>query len=229
MDSIRLCELLKLKENEKIEFKSKMYELEGQGKGKQWNELIKDIISLANGNVGTANEDGYLIIGAADKINEDGTRDLFDVVQVTLTKKQLIDKLRNYCYNPVQNLDCDTVSIDGKTLFVITIHPSDFLHELKIHLSTKTQEFPKGTVLIRRPDGEEICQANDEERARIRTEKENRNIRQESTLYKKLTDYRYIEEEIKEDRLSDLIDEYSNALKPIHDISQEKQEIRLSR
>jgi hypothetical protein len=41
-------------------------------KNQAWAELTKDILALANGNIGTATQTAYLIIGADDKLNSDG-------------------------------------------------------------------------------------------------------------------------------------------------------------
>lgn len=223
MDSTELRRLIQQpKEGVKLEFKSQV-ELEGQGKAQRWNEFIKDIIALTNGNIDTANEKGYLIIGAADKL-EDGRRNLHDVCETKLSSKQILDKVNTFCDPPIQGLDCEIVPIDGKNLLVITIHPSNYLHELKRHLKTPTQEFPEGCILLRHTNGEEIYRAGDEERARIRKEKRDRNKRQDNVFYKNLTDYSYIEFEIKEGRLFELLGEYSNAFKPIHCVPQDKQE-----
>lgn len=222
MDEKQLRELLKQPESVKLEFKSQMYQLEGQGKIREWNELIKDLIALANGNIRTANQEGYLIIGAADQLGEDGTREIYDVGEIKLTQKQLLDKLCSYCDPPFQDLSIESVPIDGKTICVFTIPPSDYLYELKKTLQTKTKQFSEGSVLIRRKDA--IDTATDQERVGIRKEKENRH-QQESPLYKNLTSYQEIESEIEEGRFQELIDSYTDALKPIHrDISEAQKE-----
>ena len=172
MNEKELRKLLKQLEGAKLEFKSQMYQLEGQGRKTQWTELIKDIIALANGNLGTANEVGYLIIGASDQLGEDGIREIYDVGEVNLTQKQLLDKIGSFCITPLQDLNVETIPIDGKRIFIITIPPSDYLHELEKPLQTKTWEFSEGSVLLRRIDGEKIYKANDEERSRIRKEKQ---------------------------------------------------------
>lgn len=226
MDEKQLRELLKQPESVKLEFKSQMYQLEGQGKSQGWNELIKDLIALANGNIGTANQEGYLIIGAADKLDEDGTREIYDVGEIELTQTQLLDRLRSYCDPPFQDLSIESFLIDGKTICVVTIPPSDYLYELKKTLRTKTREFSEGNILIRRnPD--EIDKATDQERVKIRKEKENRH-QQESTLYKNLTSYQYIESKIQAGHFSELIESYADALKPIHDDISEAQKENLA-
>lgn len=148
MDEKQLRELLKQPESEKLEFKSQMYQLEGQGKNQGWNELIKDLIALANGNIRTANKAGYLIIGAADQLGEDGTREIYDIGKIELTQKQLLDRLRSYCDPPFQDLSIESVLIDGKTICVVTIPPSDYLYELKKLSRQRQNSFLKGVFLF---------------------------------------------------------------------------------
>lgn len=89
MNENLLRNLLREKEGLKLEFK-KEYQIyvngyiSGDSNDKndlsegQWHELIKDVISIANGNIGTNSLTGYLIIGASDKQNQDGNRTLYD-------------------------------------------------------------------------------------------------------------------------------------------------------
>jgi len=44
----------------------------------QWDEFIKDILALTNGNFGTVKDAGFLIIGVGDQLLPDGTRQLYD-------------------------------------------------------------------------------------------------------------------------------------------------------
>ncbi|NEQ49725.1 MAG: hypothetical protein F6K11_06265 [Leptolyngbya sp. SIO3F4] len=225
MDEAQLRKLLNQpEEHAKLEFKREMYALKGQGSKKNWNEFIKDLIALANGNIGTANETGYLIIGAADKLSDDRTREIYDVGDINITKRQLLDRLDKYCDIPFQDLSCETSIINEKRIFIIAIPPSDYYYELEKDLDTKTKKFPEGSVLIRRHDGEKIYIASDKERARIRKDKKNRNSN-ESELYKQLTNYQYIETQVQGRKTSKLIKYYTDAFKPIHNISEEQQVI----
>jgi len=75
----------------KLDFKIKPYNLSRQppkGKSKNdWNkiinrqrdELIKDIIALTNGDVGTSEQDAFLIIGVEEKKPQNGERKLYNV------------------------------------------------------------------------------------------------------------------------------------------------------
>ncbi|MBD1821826.1 putative DNA binding domain-containing protein [Cyanobacteria bacterium FACHB-DQ100] len=227
MDETQLRKLLNQpNETVKLEFKSEMYKLEGQRSKLSWNELVKDIIALANGNLGTANEYGYLIIGA-ENTPKDGIRGTNDVGDIKIKDRQILQKINEFCDKYFQALSCDTVILDGKRIFVISIPPSDYLYELKKPLTVKTdggtKEFSKGSILLRGFDGEEIYKANDEERWRIREEKENRH-KQESELYKRLVNYQNIENEIREGRLFQLLEKYSTVFNLEPTLTREQRE-----
>jgi predicted HTH transcriptional regulator len=140
-------------------------------KEQQWAELVKDILALTNGNIGTAEETAYLIIGADDKLKPDGTPKLRDVGDVTPSRKEIYEKVNAYCQPRLPALYCETVQLEGKRLLVISIPPSPYLHRLFKQLKTPKKEFSPHTVLVRRGDGEEIYEASPEEQRAIEKEK----------------------------------------------------------
>ncbi|NJR19837.1 MAG: hypothetical protein HC785_32055 [Calothrix sp. CSU_2_0] len=179
------------RETAKVDFKIQMYKIYepkpkeqeeikkwNEVKEKQWGELVKDVLSLANGNVGYARDWGYLIIGADDKLKKDGTPNLQDVGDVQLTQTQILEKVNSYSNPPLPNLICDTIELEGKRIFVISIPPSPYLHQLSKQLKTPKKEFSPYTVLIRRGDGEEIREASPEEQEVIKKEKQTINLAQ---------------------------------------------------
>ncbi len=172
MDSEQLRELIKQEEGAKLDFKIKLYEIYGSEKEQHWDEFIKDILSLTNGNIGTAKEIGYLVIGVGDKFKPNGTRDLLNVDDVKLNRKQFLDKVNSACHPPLPDLRCETVLLDGKNLFVVSIPPSPYLHELSRYLKTPKKGYSPYTVLIRRKDGEKVYEASEEEKQKLRQEKE---------------------------------------------------------
>jgi hypothetical protein len=172
MDSEQLRELIKQEEGAKLDFKIKLYEIYSSEKEQHWDEFIKDILSLTNGNIGTAKEIGYLVIGVGDKLKPDGTRDLLNVDDVKLNRKQLLDKVSSACHPPLPDIRCETVLLDGKNLFVVSIPPSPYLHELSRYLKTPKKGYSPYTVLIRRKDGEKVYEASEEEKQKLRKEKE---------------------------------------------------------
>jgi hypothetical protein len=133
----------------------------------QWGELLKDVLSLANGNVNTAAQSGYLIVGV-----EDESKRIHDVgrIDTTLLRKQLIQKIGDIAQPPLADINCETVEQEGKRLLVIIIPPSPYLHETTKDLQTPKRSYPKHTVFIRR--GEEIGPASQAERLAIAADKE---------------------------------------------------------
>ena len=175
MESQEILYLLRQKEGIKLEFKRELHKInhsDKQVKDRHWNELIKDIISLTNGNINTAGQTGYLIFGAEDELKSDRTRDLYDVGSIELAPKLILQKINSVCYPHLTNIDCESVEVDGKRLFVISIESSPHLHEIIRDLTTPNQKtYPPGTVFVRR--NEEICTATSEEREAIKREKLN--------------------------------------------------------
>ncbi len=170
MDSEELRCLIGREEGAKLDFKSESKVIYGgKVENKEWDEFIKDILSITNGNIGTATETGYLIIGAGNKLKLDGTRDLRDVGEITINKKQILDKVNSACNPRIAEINCELVSLDGKYLFVISIPPSPFLHTLTRDLQGG---YRRNNLLIRRKDGEEIYVADDEEKVKLRQEKD---------------------------------------------------------
>ncbi|MDM3847956.1 MAG: NACHT domain-containing protein [Aphanizomenon gracile PMC638.10] len=173
MDSEQVRGIIRRKEDAKLDFKIESKVINGIKDDKEWDEFLKDIISIANGNIGTATETGYLIIGAGDKLRPDGTRDLKDVGAVTIQEKQILDKLKSACEPRLPEIKCEVVSLDGKKLFIISIPPSPYLYTLTRYLQTPKKGYSPNTVLIRRKDGEEIYEADDHEKEILRKEKKN--------------------------------------------------------
>lgn len=168
------------KESAKIDFKIETYEIFlpkpednraiekwTKDREKNWGELVKDIIAITNGNVGTAGQVGYLIIGAGDKLKQDGTPNLRSVTEKMPTRKDIFDKVNSYCDPRLPDFQYEEILVEGKKLFVISIPPSPYLHRLSKLLKTSGQDFSPHTVLLRRGDGEETYAASPIERETI--------------------------------------------------------------
>ncbi len=158
MDANQLSTIIQLREPEslKIDFKAKFYDVRNPDrsiKEKQWNELVKDILAIANGNIGTAGQDGFLIIGIADKLNSSGTRDVFDIEEIAVTAKQILDKVNSFSKSQLPDLHIDSILFQGKNIWVITIPPSPYLYETSKPLVTSTTIYHENSVFIRRKDG----------------------------------------------------------------------------
>jgi hypothetical protein len=174
MDQETLRELIRQPEGLRIEFKSEFYHLElhdPEARTRQWGELSKDVLALANGNVNIAGETRHIICGVGDTINEDQTRQVIDVGKVNITREQLLDKVNSLSSPPLPDLECDLLLLDGQRVFVISIPPTPHIHETtKRIITSKGQSFPEHTVFIRR--GEGIHVASIAEIQTISTEKQ---------------------------------------------------------
>lgn len=115
----------------------------------QWDEFIKDVIALANGNIGTAHQVGQLIIGVDDKLNSDGTRELFDTKHIQLSSQQVMAKINGACDPPISDIHCKQVDLDGKTIQIVTILPSPHVHEIKRQLLIIKGTFDHNNRLVR--------------------------------------------------------------------------------
>jgi hypothetical protein len=128
----------------------------------QWGELIKDVLSLANGNVGTAGKPGYLVIGVADDLNQHGIRELYDVGDVILTGQQVLDKINALCRPHLPSIYCEILLLDGIRILVMTVPPTPHLHETMRALKTPKVTYPENTVFIRRKEGVGVASTDEQ-------------------------------------------------------------------
>jgi uncharacterized protein YjbI with pentapeptide repeats len=196
MNTNELRELLGQQEGLKLDFKRE-YKLNetppvgterqmwiGFVKG-QWDELIKDVLALTNGNIGTAKMEGRLIIGADDILSTDHPRQIYDTSGLQLTFQQIMAKVNSACNPPIPDIHLERISLNGKTLCIITIPPTYLIHETTRQLETTKGKFDDEgrlrfskidkpytirTVFIRR--GEDIFPATDEERQALKVERD---------------------------------------------------------
>ena len=119
----------------------------------QWDEFIKDILSLTNGNVGVPNKSGFLIIGVDDKKMMNGSRSLYDMSHLNITASQILSKVNGSCQPPIPQISLERVVINQKTIIVITIPPSPYVHETNRQLSIKKGCFDAEANLIKLEDG----------------------------------------------------------------------------
>lgn len=167
-------ELLKQPEGLKFDFKVILHIAECTDKSKQdgfRSEFIRDILALANGNIGTAGQTAYLIVGAADKLDSDGKRKLQDSSHIRLTGKEILQKINSCCRPPIPDIQTEFVDVSGTQLFVTCIPPTPYLHETTQDLKLPNGKiYPKNSVFIRH--GEEIDCASIAEIDAIRLEKD---------------------------------------------------------
>lgn len=195
MTADELRELLAQSEGLKLEFKREYHLNKTPPSGvnpQEWrtlvdgqkHELIKDILALTNGNVDTADQSAYLIIGASDQQSPDDSRALFDTRSLELSAQRLLEIVNTACYPPLTDLFCELIEIDGHWLTVVTIPPSPFVHETsrqlrpmsghvdevtgRLTIKEKTS-YTERTAFVRRHEG--IYPANKDERRALAADK----------------------------------------------------------
>ncbi len=156
MDEKLLKKLLReSREQDWFDFKEslKLYQTEGNLVEKQRDELLKDILGLANGNSSITRKSKYLIVGADDKqFDENGMRVLHDVDYKVPEQSELVKWLQSASSPAVVGISCELVPINGVKLFVITIPPTFDLHETKRELITPSAKYTQYTVFMRQDE-----------------------------------------------------------------------------
>jgi HEAT repeat protein len=176
MGERELRELIAQPEGLKLDFKRgyKFNHPDQNVRKGQWDEFIKDVLALINGNVGVADQSAYLVIGVGDELHSDGTRDLFDTRGLGLTGRLILDKVNSACRPPLPDILYEVVELDGKEIIVVTTPPSPYLHETTRRLESVGEKghrvlYSENTVFIRR--NEEIHPASETERRALDAEK----------------------------------------------------------
>jgi len=170
MEALELKKLLDQDENATLEFKREPYWIDhkdDKAKSRQRDELIKDILALANGNSIVAGDIAYLIIGADNNKGNDGSRAIYDIGEDILTTRRILDIVNPACTPKLEDLDSEIIELDGKHLNVITINPSPHLFETtrKLVPSTAKGSFSEYVVFVRH--NESIHVASGKERDAI--------------------------------------------------------------
>lgn len=155
MDDKLLTELLKnKKEADWLEFKQKfeIYDAKGKLVPQQRDELIKDVLGLANGNSYIVRKTKYLIIGADNsKFDDNGPRVLHDVNYGFPTQSEIVKLLNSACTPAIVGLECEVYPYKGVNLVIITIHPTFDIHET-IRELTASSQFNKHAVFMRQDE-----------------------------------------------------------------------------
>lgn len=161
MDEKFLRKLLKNNtEPDWLDFKRKLklYSVEGKLNTEERDELIKDILGLANGNSQIIRKTKYLIIGADDQeLTTDGLRVLHNVDYQVPTQSEINKWMNSACTPAVVGIECGFETIDNHKLYIITIPPTFDLHETTRELNAKGHR-NKYTVFMRQ--GEHIVPAS---------------------------------------------------------------------
>jgi hypothetical protein len=170
MKEEELCQLLLKKENGALDFKRKPHSVFNEDNilaERNQHTLILDVVALANGNPHVVGETAYLIFGADDKQNEDGSRKLYDTGDFQLSRRQLLDWINAKVSPRITELECEVVTIEGAKLFVITIYPSENVHITTAKLQTADRkQYSAQTTFIRVNENNEPASREEEETLR---------------------------------------------------------------
>lgn len=170
IDSIELRRLLRQPEDPKLDFKQEFYAIHSKGDDRHWGELIKDLLSLANGNVGYASQTGYLVIGPEDKPDASGVRKIHSIKNVSVDISQIRNKVNDACHPSIPSIELEKVSFEDDQIIIVIIKPSPHLHQITRNITTKQTQYHKGTIFIR--IGDSIKAASFEEMIAIKNEKD---------------------------------------------------------
>jgi hypothetical protein len=161
VDTEKLRELIRQPEGLKLDFKSDFYHLDlpdPEARNRQWGELIKDVLAMANGNVNIAGETGHIIFGVGDKIKEDGTREILDVGTIRVDRQQILAKINSFTAPALPDLEFKVLLLDVQRVLVMSIPPTPHIHETtKRIVASRGQSFPENTVFIRRGEGTHVA------------------------------------------------------------------------
>jgi len=159
-------------ESPALEFKSQWYGIDGNTEGakRQKDELIKDILALANGNAESSGETAFLVVGAKDEREPDGTRNVGDVGDSPPAADQIISIVSSASSPPLTSLEVIPFSVGANRLFAIAIPASPHIFETTRELVTPRHKYSKYVVFTRR--GNVVDVASDRERQAIRRVKQ---------------------------------------------------------
>lgn len=148
--------LLGREESPTLEFKRQWYWDDNTPKvemAEKWGELIKDIISLANGYIDKVGECRYLIFGFSETERKTYNLDLQNVKQlknIVVFKKDLLQKLEQYTKPSLIDINLETAVIESNVILVFEIPSPVSIIELKKELKTKTRHIDEGAILVRK-------------------------------------------------------------------------------
>jgi hypothetical protein len=155
MDEKLLNKLLYEKnEQDWFDFKRKMeiYQSDGELVKKQRDELLKDILGLANGNSHIVRKTKYLIVGVDNEnFEENGMRVLHNVNYKVPSQSEITQWLSGASSPAIVGIECESMKFQEVDLFIITIPPTFDLHETTREL-TASGNFQNHVVFMRQDE-----------------------------------------------------------------------------
>lgn len=177
-----LSVLLEQDESPILEFKRQWYwndQTPPSQMSDQWGELIKDMISLANGYIDHVGHHRHLVIGFSDSdktthdVNFHAIKQLSNLHEF---KKNLRQKLERYTSPSFIDFNIELIQLNNKHLLVFEIPSPTLLIELKKELKTKTRHLDLGAVLVRK--------GQNADEVRTATPKEYESLKAEFAVYR---------------------------------------------
>lgn len=185
-----ITRLLEQEESPILEFKRQWYWDDDTPKNEmadKWGELLKDLISLANGYINKVGEYRYLIFGFSETEKKLYNFDFANIKQlenIARFKKDLLQKMEKYTRPSLLEINIETVVIGSDNLLVFEIPSPVHLIELRKELKTKTRHIDEGAVFVRKGQkSDEVRTASPDEIESLKLEF---NKYRESTLHKKM-------------------------------------------
>ncbi|MBO2623638.1 NACHT domain-containing protein [Shewanella algae] len=182
--------LLEKEESPTLEFKKQWYwddTTPPEEMADKWGELLKDLISLANGYINKVGEHRYLIFGFSETEKKTYSLDLDKVKQLknlTRFKKNLLQKMEKYTKPSLLDINLEEVNVGQDLLLVFEIPSPIDLIELRSELKTKTRHLDEGAVLVRK--GQKTDEVRTATPGEIESLKSEFTKYRESALYKKM-------------------------------------------
>jgi hypothetical protein len=184
--------LLEKEESPTLEFKRQWYwddSTLSDDMADKWGELIKDLISLANGYINKAGEYRYLIFGFSETEKKTYNLDVSNIKQLknlTRFKKDLLQRLEKVTKPSFIDINIKMLTVEEDNLLVFEIPCPTQLVELKNELKTKTRHLDQGAILVRKGQkSDEVRTASPDEIEILKLELLKYS---ESTLYKKMNE-----------------------------------------
>ena len=141
--------LIEKGENSRVDFKREWYKKD-DFKG----ELVKDIISLANGGLDTVGQSGYLLIGINDKDKTIFDFDKSSIQSLEVLCKQVLSIVNSFVEPSLPGLELSWEK-EGKVL-LFEVPPHDYLIYLSKPLEKIKHPYKGGTAFYRIGEGIEV-------------------------------------------------------------------------
>ncbi|QQZ27530.1 ATP-binding protein [Thiothrix subterranea] len=139
-------ELILKKEGDKLDFKQTWYDEHNKG------ELVKDIISLANGSIHSIGQDGYLLVGinevTKDTINVQVTDKSGKIKSESKLHDELTQLVKNHTNKPLK-LDLKYFKVNENNLIIVKVYANNYIVYLEKELQGKGKRFSKGYLIYR--------------------------------------------------------------------------------